>query len=1016
MPLNLIHGPPNSGRKGVLRRRFKAALDASPVLVVPNLDDAFSFEVELCREGAVLGGTVTTFNGLFGLVATAAGAPPSTLLTPAQRLRVCAIAIAGCRERLGPLRRSARRAGFAASLMSLLDELQAAGVDPAAIEASAATLEGSAYLSDLATLFNAYEDARAGAGRTDVHGVAREAIAALGDQSDAWAGRPVFVYGFDDLTANQLALLRHLSANTEVTISLPHEAGREELGSRPVFLARLREGVGAVVEEATEPDPANTPTLLLFDLERQFGSPAGELLNRTGDLSFLRSAGERGEAEAMAAKVGRLLYDGAKPDEIAVVLRDPSRRGPLLARVLESYGVPVALEAELPVASSGIGGSLLALLEAEHGTGRASDVLRWLRGPSGVRAGKVDWLERSVRVRRAQTAVEAWALWKEKWGELPEDVRRMREAEPRDVAAEIGLAATRFLGRDAGGGAPGPARRTERQAAAEISRAMGELTELDGGAPGPAEAIAFIRELRFRVWTGPPQGRVRIAGPERLRAERFDHVLIGSLQDGEFPRRGGGDPFLSDPQRESLGLDPRPDDDAHERYLFYASLSLARRTLTLSYRDCDEAGAAEARSPLVDEVRRLLAPAPPPEGPDELEESLTTGRGLADPVYPAPEAPSEDELARALAASSAAAASSLMDLAAPEEDARRRLEIRVAEARAAELRSRAPGPLTNQAVLGSLRTVPAYGGTTLELFDSCSYRWFTDHELSPQPLGPLPEAIVQGGLMHEVLERLYGDGEGPGGDPLPRPGSLAAWQERGRELVAEVTSARGLGERPVERGIRRTVEGLLSRFLEEEAERDPGVFAPWRLEAGFGAGEESEQPPLELDGWRLHGAIDRVDRAPDGRALVHDYKVASRASPAKKLEEDAKLQLQLYLIAVAELWGATPVAALYHPLRGTSERRPRGLVLGEEADGLPGLSLVGTDVLPREEFDALLAEARGRAGAIVARMREGEIRRDPGPRTGLKNHDVCPRFCDFAPICRRDRAPVVDDEREREES
>jgi hypothetical protein len=44
-------------------------------------------------------------------------------------------------------------------------------------------------------------------------------------------------------------------------------------------------------------------------------------------------------------------------------------------------------------------------------------------------------------------------------------------------------------------------------------------------------------------------------------------------------------------------------------------------------------------------------------------------------------------------------------------------------------------------------------------------------------------------------------------------------------------------------------------------------------------------------------------------------------------------------------------------------------------------------------------------------MRNGDIRRDPGPRPGLRGHDVCPKFCTFAPICRRDRAPrYVEDE------
>jgi RecB family exonuclease len=163
---------------------------------------------------------------------------------------------------------------------------------------------------------------------------------------------------------------------------------------------------------------------------------------------------------------------------------------------------------------------------------------------------------------------------------------------------------------------------------------------------------------------------------------------------------------------------------------------------------------------------------------------------------------------------------------------------------------------------------------------------------------------------------------------------------------------------------------------------------------------------LEIDDWGLHGAIDRVDRAPDGRALVLDYKLAGAVTPREKFEERAKLQLQLYLIAVAEHWGGEPVGGLYHPLRGTSVRRPRGAVLDEAGEDLDSYGLYRNDLVDRAGLEDLLDDARRRAGAIVARMRAGDIRRDPGPRRGLRGHDVCPTFCDFAPICRRDRAPA----------
>ena len=482
----------------------------------------------------------------------------------------------------------------------------------------------------------------------------------------------------------------------------------------------------------------------------------------------------------------------------------------------------------------------------------------------------------------------------------------------------------------------------------------------------------MLRELRFRAWSGPVEGRVRIASPYRLRASRFEYVFVASLQDGEFPRRDRGeDPFLAESQRLALGLEPRRDPDAEERYLFHACLALPSRRLFLSYRDSDENGVAEPRSPFLDDVRRLLDPPPEDSDTDPVEAELTVVRDLTCVLLPRHLSPAEADLARA---------------------------------RTAEAASRAPGPLSNPAVLESLAAVPAYGGTSLEGFDVCSYRWFVSHELDPQPLDPAPDPLVQGGLMHVVLDRLYR--ERPAGDALPRPASLEAWIERARQLVGEVAAERGLGAHPAERAIARRVEGLLTRFLADEAGRETGGYEPWLLEAGFGEGEETERPVLKIDGWGLHGAIDRVDRDPSGRALVLDYKLARTVSPREKFEEQAKLQLQLYLIAVAEHWGAEAVGGLYHPLRGTSARRPRGLVREDAAAQLSSYRLYHSDVVTREDFDELLTDARRRAGEIVARMRRGDVRRDPGPRRGLRGHDICPAFCDFAPICRRDRAPA----------
>jgi len=1025
VPLKLILGPPNSGRAGVVRRRYLDALERDPVLVVPTVDDVFAFERELCGEGAALGGTVLTFGALFGQIATAAGSPPGAVLSPAQRRRCVEVAVEELTARLGPLRRSAGRPGFAAAFVRLLDELQAAGVGPREVEASAGTLEGSAYLADVATLFAGYEAARERSGRFDAAGIAREAIGLLRADPGPWTGRPVFLYGLDDLTPAQFDLVEALAAGTEVTVAVPFEPGNEALVARNRLLGRLRERLGPVAEETLlDADPDNTASAQLYALARGFGFPGlpPEPLPEPSDLTFLRSAGTRAEAEAIAAEISRLVHDGVPPDEIAVALRDPGRRGPEVEAALEANGIAAALEAEVPVAMTSVGGAVTALLETAFGSGRAGDLLRYLRGPSGFRPDSVDWLEKRIRGERIADAATAIARWTTTDGEEPWDMRRLREAAAESsaalcaaVAGLAGTMASRPFKTGEDGPRLGPGDGIELRAAGSIAAALSDLAELGRLAPAPERLAETVRALDFRVWSGPVEGRVRIASPYRLRAARFDHVLVGSLQDGEFPRRDrGGDPFLSEAQREQLGLDPRRDTELEERYLFAVCLALPRRRLFLSFRDSDENGAAESRSPLVEEVRATIAPPPPADGTaDPVEAAITRERGLADAVAPLAEAPSADELARALAAHGPSAeVGPLLAAVGVEGDLVASLEDRLRRARRAEHAARAPGPLTNPAVLAALAAVEAYGGTTLEGFDECSYRWFAGHELDPQPLDPVPDPLVQGGLIHAVLERLYR--ERPGGDPLPRPASLEAWIDRGRTLLTEQLAEAEVGGHPAERAMARRVERLLERYLGEEAGRETGGFEPWLLEARFGIGEEAERPSLDLGGWGLHGAIDRIDRAPDGRALVHDYKLASSVTARDKFEERAKLQLPLYLLAAQRHWGAEPVGGIYHPLRGTSNRRPRGVVAAGSAGDLSGYDLYRGDVVEEEELAELLEETRERAGAIVGRIRAGEIRRDPGPREGLRGHDVCPTWCSFAPICRRDRAPSYVEQEENE--
>jgi RecB family exonuclease len=347
-------------------------------------------------------------------------------------------------------------------------------------------------------------------------------------------------------------------------------------------------------------------------------------------------------------------------------------------------------------------------------------------------------------------------------------------------------------------------------------------------------------------------------------------------------------------------------------------------------------------------------------------------------------APSEDELARALAATGTEE---------PVTTTAAGISERLASARARTAPERLrPGPLSLEPVLASMSEMALFGPSTLEEYAECPYRWFVDHELRPRRLGPEHEALNVGQVAHKVLELLYDDPPGP--DRRPTAATLEQWRRRARELIAERGPERLPRERADTAAALRRVEGLVLAFLADEA-RTATAFEPRQAEARFGF-EDSERPPLPLAGGGVHGQIDRIDIGPGGEALVQDYKSGARVDGGAGMLERGKLQLQLYLLAARELWGLDLAGGLYRPLGGTSDRQPKGLLRESLAEDLAGLDPRPNDHLGDEAFDQALADAQAKTEGIIASIRAGDIGRRPIGGS-------CPDYCHFQPICRRER-------------
>ncbi len=1008
MGLDVVHGPPNSGRAPEILARFRAVLDHDPVLVVPTGDDVAGFERQLCDEtGVTLGGSISTFGALTQEVARALAIEIVPPLSSAQRQALVRAAV----KRAAPrrLRRSAARPGFTPALDALISELQAALIAPRELAAAVAALDEPGYEVELAAMYGAYVELRDAAGRSDPGLIAERTLAALRSDPEDWASRPVFIYGFDDLSRAQLELVAELAKTSAVTVAVTY-ADKRALSARASLLSALERELGAVVEEPLAFDHAYTESATLRHLDLNlFESSAGPTAP-DGGLQLLRSAGPRAEAEAIGIEIARLLRARHEPDEIAVVVRRPDSSGALLASVLRGLGIPVALEGSAPLISTCVGTSLAALCRAAGDERDVEALLTHLRSDPAMPAAVADSVERRVRRGNAQTVSAAI----EPWASPPRHLARLREADSDAArlralarsARELAEGAHRGEAPLAGGSdeAEMPFSALELRAgvaAAELLTELAGVGDLPGcEQPGLADAIEALGSASVSHWRGPATGRVRILSPYRARTARARALFVASLQDGEFPSASPLDPLLSEERRRQLGYaDLRREDQAdEERYLFHSCVSRPTERLYLSWQHCDEDGGALARSPFIDEVLDLLD-----VDPENLPSELLTTRGPERAVPTPDEATTVRDLARALAirGSGSDRAGALEDLGVAGSDAAATLALFDGLPDPNHL----PGPLRAPAVLEQIAGREVFSAGSLEGWVTCSYKWFVDHELSPQRLEPEADPLWLGGVVHDALEQLYRDA--PGDDSIPRPGDLGRWRRRFAELLEAVATGRSdatlnQARRAKLDRARVQIEAFLEHesMLESEFRPDPEL-----LELSFGPFDDqpregsTPRPALRFGEFSLRGRIDRIDLAADSHsAIVRDYKTGKKVATAGEFERKGTLQIQLYMLAVRRVLDLDPVAGLYQPLGATDppKRRARGLALADDPR-IESLKLVRTDKKDEEEFELALAEAETRATAAARAMRAGSIARDP-------INGECPKYCTFQPICRLERA------------
>jgi ATP-dependent helicase/nuclease subunit B len=977
VPLTLLAGPANAGKVALLLDRYAADIEREPVLIVPNRAEAQRVERDLVAGGkTVVGGWVGTFDDLFGRIAHGNG-DHRPVLSDAQRALLVRRVARAAGSGVGDV---ARFAGFPETLGATIAELESGLVEPEDLD------------TGLAELLRTYRDELDRLGRWDRDRERRYAAERVANELDAWDGRPVYAYGFEDLTGAQWALVEALSARADVTVSLPYEPGRLAFTALERTAATLSRHAGGRIEELPAASHRYARPAIAY-LERSlFAEEGASPPPIEGAVRFLEGAGARGALELVGDEILELVRSGTDPAAIAIVAPSLERWRAPLETAFAGLGIPYTIEGRQRLGQTPFGSALLSLLRFAWLGGSREDLYAFMRSPySGLRRDHVDFLEGRLRGRAVHTPARVEQETLRLRGQ-PLPFLDLLRAGASNHDAVRKLAATMLpAAYGLGGPQASDSARLDLRAFEATLRAVEELEvwqELEGSVD--AEDVFYALE-RAHVGVGAAQqpGRVAVIDMLRARTRHYDVVFVLGLEEGALPRRSAAATLLDDDARREIedqsrrARVTRPDPVAADRYLFYTTCTRATRRLYLVREAVTDDGSPREPSPFWDDVRSLFEP--------EDAARWTRRRLLSESTWVVERAPTERERLRATAA-----------LATTDRDA----TIALARAngwdrrvdRALRAFSR-PTRLKHPVVLRQLEARATFGVTELELFADCSSMWFVERVIDPRPIDGRVDARLRGQVAHQALFRLFSG--------LPkRIGSDVVTAERidetleflgecVREAVAGQTNRLELTDverLELEQGLIRD----LGEFVRGEA-RSELPLVPRRFEVSFGTERSAPElkAGLDLGGFAVSGKIDRVDLDPlSARGIVQDYKSGKSAHSAAKIESELRLQIPLYMLVLRDLLGVEPVGGLYRALAG--ERSARGVLRAtSREDLLPGFS--ARDYLDDDAFWALVDQASERARAFVGRIRQGDVRHDP-------KGGACPSWCERGPICRVKRA------------
>lgn len=859
-----------------------------------------------------------------------------------------------------------REPGFVAKLAGTLKEFKSYNVTPADLWAQHEKVVAGGgkdgvlarKLHDLALLYEKFEASLA-VNHTDPDdylNLLAERIPLAPSLREA----RVWVDAFAGFTPQELKVLGSLMAHTRqvnVALCLDPQQLEREVTEMDLFhptlvtyrkLVELAEKLAVTIEAPKIlPESARAPRFAnpaLAFLEKHYQEPQISYAGVPADLRLVSAATRRAEVEGAAREIQRLAREkGYRYRDMAVILRDLSLYGELVATVFEEYGIPYFMDMKRPVTHHPLVELIISALETVNTYWSYEPLFRYLKTdlvPIGRR--EVDQLENYVL--RYGLRGSRW-LQEEPWSYGFEDTAAGQEAQERiNRWREQGTAALKGFHRQLMGRRRWPVQRItaylyqllrelqvpqtlerwcrEAEARGEPEKALEHKQVWDQVVDLLDQLVTALGRQEMDL---PEYAKVLEAGLQHLKLglipPALDQVLVGSLDrsrqpelkgafilglnEGVFPARVKEDEIFNDREREELArnrLELAPTSRLslfHEEYLAYIAFTRASEYLWLSYPKADEAGKELMPSPLVHRVRNLF--------PELPVESLSGEPGQDDfPVM--------DYLVNGRKAISCLAEQFRRVtqgeeipplwftvynhlLGYPE------LRERMRRVLAALFYRNAAEPLEEAVVASLFRRELKTSVSRLEAFAACPFRYFLQYSLKLQERQQYRvDAPLVGTFYHRALQLLVTQIREKGlawGD-LPEEELVRMTRGICAQLLPEMEHGVFLSSAAYRHRMKLVEQNLLAAVNMLTRHARLKTFAPVAVELPFG---EQEGPALEIsleDGIiiKLQGRIDRVDaaRIQDRYYLrVIDYKSGSRQLDLGRCYYGLSLQLPVYL-------------------------------------------------------------------------------------------------------------------------